>query len=99
DAGWHLSEWVMAAMLVVIVVAMIPVAELSLWSMAALWVYILVAVGDLVLLANRVKRKAAAKFGADRREKGLGWYAAMRSLQMRFMRLPKPQVKRGQYPS
>ena len=36
---------------------------------------------------------------AARREKGLGWYAAMRALQMRFMRLPKPQVKRGQFPS
>ena len=32
-------------------------------------------------------------------ERGLGWYAAMRSLQMRFMRLPKPQVKRGEYPA
>jgi hypothetical protein len=31
-------------------------------------------------------------------EKGLGWYGAMRIIQMRFMRLPKPQVKRGQHP-
>ncbi|MDF2492684.1 MAG: hypothetical protein K0Q58_1262 [Microbacterium sp.] len=29
----------------------------------------------------------------------LGWYGAMRTVQMRFMRLPKPQVKRGQRPS
>ena len=99
DAGWHLSEWVMAAMLVVILLALVPIASLSLWSMAALWLFILLAVGDMVLLATRVKRKAAAKFGAERREKGLGWYAAMRSLQMRFMRLPKPQVKRGEYPA
>ena len=27
------------------------------------------------------------------------WYAAMRSIQMRFLRLPKPQVKRGEYPA
>ncbi|MCU1443346.1 MAG: Membrane protein, partial [Cryobacterium sp.] len=27
------------------------------------------------------------------------WYAAMRALQLRVMRLPKPQVKRGQFPS
>lgn len=99
DAGWHLSEWVMAAMLVVILLALVPIASISLWSMAALWIYILLAVADMILLGTRVKRKVAAKFGAERREKGLGWYAAMRSLQMRFMRLPKPQVKRGQYPA
>ena len=46
----------------------------------------------------RVKKLATAKFG-DRTEKGLRWYAAMRTVQMRFMRLPKPQVKRGQYPA
>lgn len=99
DAGWHLSEWVMAAMLVVILLALVPIASLSLWSMAALWAFILLAVANMIFLSIRVKRKAAQKFGAERREKGLGWYAAMRSLQMRFMRLPKPQVKRGQYPA
>nr|WP_259606161.1 MULTISPECIES: DUF3043 domain-containing protein [Microbacterium] len=98
DAGWHLSEWVMAAMLVVILLAMVPIPEVSLWSMAALWGYMLLAIADMVILGIRVKKKAAAKFGIERREKGLGWYAAMRALQMRFMRLPKPQVKRGQYP-
>ena len=47
----------------------------------------------------RVKRSAKAKFGDDKIEKGLGWYAAMRIVQMRFLRLPKPQVKRGQRPA
>ena len=28
--------------------------------------------------------------------KGLTFYAALRSLQMKFLRLPKPQVKIGQ---
>ncbi|WP_193596309.1 DUF3043 domain-containing protein [Microbacterium sp. YJN-G] len=99
DAGWHLSEWVMAAMLLVIVLSLMPFQNVQLWSMAALWAYMLLAVLDMVLLSIRVKKKAAAKFGAERRERGLGWYAAMRALQMRFMRLPKPQVKRGQYPA
>jgi hypothetical protein len=51
-----------------------------------------------VWTAIRVKRAARAKWG-DKTEKGLGWYAAMRSIQMRFLRLPKPQVKRGQRPA
>ncbi len=98
DAGWHISEWLMASMLLVIVLSLIDIREVQLWAMVGLWGFMLLAVGDMVLLSMRVKKKVAAKFGLERRERGLGWYAAMRSLQMRFMRLPKPQVKRGQYP-
>lgn len=99
DAGWHLAEWVMALMLVVILLSMVPIAEVAVYSMLGLWAFVILAVLDMVILGNRVKKKVAAKFGKDRMEKGLGWYAAMRALQMRFMRLPKPQVKRGQYPA
>lgn len=98
DAGWHLSEWIMAFMLVVILVSFVQDSIVSFYAFLGLWAYVLLAVLDMVLLAGRVKRKAAAKFGKERLEKGHGWYAAMRSMQMRFMRLPKPQVKRGQYP-
>lgn len=99
DAGWHIAEWVMALMVVVILLSLVPDPLFSVYAFAGLWIFILFAVGDMILLGNRVKRKAAAKFGKDRLEKGLGWYAAMRALQMRFMRLPKPQVKRGEYPA
>ena len=98
DAGWHVSEWVMALMVIVILISLVPDPTFSFYAFIGLWGFIIVAVLDMVLLGARVKRKAAAKFGKERLEKGLGWYAAMRSLQMRFMRLPKPQVKRGQYP-
>jgi len=99
DAGWHASEWVMALMVIVILISLVPDPTFSFYAFVGLWVFIIIAVLDMVLLAARVKKKAAVKFGKDRLEKGLGWYAAMRSLQMRFMRLPKPQVKRGQYPA
>ena len=55
-------------------------------------------IGDMVISSIRVKQAARKKFGAERVEKGLGWYGAMRIIQMRFMRLPKPQVKRGEHP-
>ena len=98
DAGWHLSEFLMPMMVLVLVASMLPIPFMQLWAFAALWVYIIFAIVDMILLSNRVKKKAAEKWG-DRREKGLGWYAAMRSIQMRFMRMPKPQVKRGNYPT
>ncbi|MGI6878420.1 DUF3043 domain-containing protein [Microbacterium sp. gxy059] len=98
DAGWHLGEFLMPMMVLVIVMTFIPTYATQFWSFVVLWIFIIFVIGDMLLLSNRVKAKAAEKFG-DKREKGLGWYAAMRSIQMRFMRVPKAQVRRGQYPS
>ena len=104
DAGWHPAEFVMGVMVLVILISLLP-ANLAIggfaiagWAYLVMMAYLILAIGGMILLGMRVKRKVAAKFGKDRMERGLGWYAAMRSLQMRFMRLPKPQVKRGQYP-
>ncbi len=99
DAGWHLGEFLMPLMVLVIILSLVPIAELNLWAFFGLWIYILFTVFDMVLTGRRVKKKVKLKFGEDRMERGLGWYAAMRSAQMRFLRLPKPQVTRGQYPS
>ncbi|WP_317451976.1 DUF3043 domain-containing protein [Microbacterium sp. NIBRBAC000506063] len=98
DAGWHMSEFVMPFMLVVVIVSLFPNPTIAYYGFVALWLFVIIAVIDMVILSARTKKKAAEKFGEERMEKGLGWYAAMRSLQMRFMRLPKPQVKRGEYP-
>ncbi|QKJ19651.1 DUF3043 domain-containing protein [Microbacterium hominis] len=98
DSGWHLGEAVMPAMVVVILATFIPVVAVQYWSFVALWIFIFFVIGDMVLTSIRVKQATKARFGADKIEKGLGWYAAMRTIQMRFLRLPKPQVKRGQHP-
>lgn len=89
----------MPFMVLVIVATLIPVGFFQYWSFVALWIFILFVVGDMIITSIRVKRAAKEKFGESRLEKGLGWYAAMRTVQMRFMRLPKAQVKRGQYPA
>ena len=98
DSGWHLGEAVMPAMVVVILMTFIPIASLQYYSFLGLWLFIFLVIADMVWTSVRVKRMAKAKWG-DKTEKGLGWYAAMRSIQMRFLRLPKPQVKRGQRPA
>ncbi len=53
---------------------------------------------DIVVVGFILKRKLGAKFGEDKVER-IRWYAAMRGLQLRRLRLPKPQVKRGAFPS
>ncbi len=97
DAGWHTGEAIMPLMLVVIAATFIPIAQVQYYSFIGLWAYIIVVILDMVITSMRVKKAARKKWG-DRTERGLGWYGAMRTIQMRFMRLPKPQVKRGQYP-
>ena len=96
DGGWHLGEFVMPAMVLVILATFVPAPAIQYYSFVGLWIFILFVIGDMVITSIRVKAAAKAKFGAGRVEKGLGWYGAMRIVQMRFLRLPKPQVKRGQ---
>ena len=49
-------------------------------------------------VARACARSCAAKFGDDAQQRGLAMYAVLRVFQLRRARLPKPQVKRGQYP-
>ena len=98
DAGWHLGEAVMPAMVLVILATFLPIAALQYYAFVGLWIFIFFVIGDMIITSTRVKRAAKAKWG-DKTEKGLGWYAAMRSIQMRFLRLPKPQVARGKRPA
>lgn len=97
DMGWHAGELLMPLMLIVILLALVPNTAIVYYGFIALWLYILLVVVDMIITSVRVKKAAREKFG-DRTEKGLGWYGAMRTIQMRFMRLPKPQVKRGGRP-
>jgi len=60
-----------------------------------LFTTILVIVVDIIMLRFRIRREMAARFPGEP-TKGLTFYAALRSLQMKFLRLPKPQVKIGQ---
>ncbi len=95
DSRWHVAELVMPIMVVVLLLMFVNVAAIQTGSYVALWLFVLFAVIDMIITSSRVKRAARAKFGNDRLERGLGWYGAMRIVQMRFMRLPKPQVARG----
>ena len=98
DGGWHIGEFVMPLMVLVIVATFINVPAIAFYAFIVLWGFIVLVIIDMVITSVLVKRNARRKFG-DRREKGLGWYGAMRTIQMRWMRLPKPQVKRGQRPA
>lgn len=98
DARFSIGEVLIPVMFAVILLTLVPSPEVQTIGILALWAFFLVAVADVVLLGFLVTRKLKAKFGDDNAER-VRWYAAMRALQLRPLRLPKPQVKRGRYPS
>jgi hypothetical protein len=55
----------------------------------------LLVVVDLLFMRRRLRRELARRFPSES-TKGTTYYAVMRSLQMKFMRLPKAKVKIGQ---
>ena len=99
DARFSLGEVLLPILVIVILTYFLP-AQYSSIALIAVWGVIILVVADGLYLGARVSKSLAHKFnGKDKVEKGVRWYAFMRAIQLRPMRLPKPQVKRGQYPS
>jgi hypothetical protein len=98
DARFSVGELLIPLMFAVIILTFFPQPEVQLIGIVALWAFFAVAIADVLFLGFRVTRKLKDKFGADRVEK-VRFYAGMRAMQLRMMRLPKPQVKRGQFPA
>jgi hypothetical protein len=55
----------------------------------------LLVVVDMLVMRRKLRRELARRF-PDEDPKGTTYYTIMRSLQMKFMRLPKARVKIGQ---
>ena len=98
DARWSIGELILPVMFVVIILSAVPDPTLRTASYYAIWGFVLLAAIDCIVAGVLIKRRLTAKFGADKVQKGNRWYVAMRALQLRPMRLPKAQVKRGKYP-
>ena len=98
DARLSVGEFLLPFMVVVLVLTFLPVPTLQLYAMLVVWVYLAISILDVVILGFVLRRKLAARFGAGNVQKGFAFYAAMRTLQLRQLRLPKPQVKRFKYP-
>ncbi|HEU0206835.1 MAG TPA: DUF3043 domain-containing protein [Pseudolysinimonas sp.] len=97
DARFSLGEVLMPVLVVVILTYILPPVYSSI-ALIAVWLILLVVVADGIWMGQRIVTRLGEKYGKDKLERGLRWYAFMRAIQLRPLRLPKPQVKRGQYP-
>lgn len=99
DARWSVGEIVLPIMVIVLALSFLRTS----WALMTVFVLtyglIAVAVVDAVLMWRRIKSRLVAKFGASKVPQGATMYAVMRAFQLRPTRMPKPQVKRGDYPS
>ncbi len=99
DARWSVGEVVLPIMVLVLALSFLKTS----WALMSVFVLtyglIAVAVIDAVLMWRRIKSRLIAKFGASGVPSGVTMYAVMRAFQLRPTRMPKPQVKRGDYPS
>nr|WP_244637078.1 DUF3043 domain-containing protein [Frigoribacterium sp. CFBP 13712] len=99
DARYSVGEAMIPIMVLVIVMSIIQVAAIQMITLFVLWGFFIVAVIDCLVVGRLVTSKLTEKYGAGNVQRGNKWYAAMRAMQMKPMRMPKPQIKRGQYPT
>ncbi|MCQ9164428.1 MULTISPECIES: DUF3043 domain-containing protein [unclassified Arthrobacter] len=99
DARFSLGEYVMfLALAIVILTVVIPSTNGSqVYIFLLFWVMVAGVAIDAWFMSRKLKRQLVAKFKTV--DSGVVWYGTMRSLQFRRLRLPKPMVKRGEWPS
>lgn len=98
DARFNLGEYVMFAALAIVVLSLLVTvtSETQIFIFVVFWVLVIAVALDSFLMGRKLKRSLRQKFGTV--DSGVVWYGAMRSLQFRRLRLPKPLVKRGGAP-
>ncbi|MFE2838443.1 DUF3043 domain-containing protein [Streptomyces mirabilis] len=97
DSRFCVAEFFLPMAVVILVLSMVRVGSLQNIALLLWLVVIVMIVVDSIAIAIRLKKQLAARF-PDVPKKGAVAYALMRTLQMRRLRLPKPQVKRGERP-
>ena len=96
DTHRRISNYFMPVALIIIVFQFFPIpALLGIFQIAFLLVIVLVII-DTIFVGRSVNREVSARFGDDAKTGfGLGFYAAMRAMQPKSLRTPRPRVKPG----
>lgn len=96
DARRNAGELFIPVAMVILLSSLIPVAVVVQASLVALYALVLWVIVDSFLLRRKLNRITVDRFGD--KATGCATYGMMRALQIRRTRLPKPQVKRGEFP-
>ncbi|MEU9140359.1 DUF3043 domain-containing protein [Streptomyces sp. NPDC048404] len=97
DSRLCVAELFLPLAVIILMLSVVPVPVLKNVALLLWLVVIVMIVVDSVGIAIRLRKQLNTRF-PDENTKGAVRYALMRTLQMRRLRLPKPQVKRGERP-
>ncbi|MGI5351985.1 DUF3043 domain-containing protein [Streptomyces sp. CA-250714] len=97
DSRFSVAEFFLPMAVIILVLSMLPSLQLKNISLLLWLVVILLIIVDSIGISVRLKKKIRERY-PDENRRGAVAYALMRTLQMRRMRLPKPQVARGEKP-
>jgi len=96
DASFWILELMLPAMIVFLIFGYSGSTTLAAYSNLALPALLLMILVETFRLRGRLRKELARRFPDEpEAAKGATMYAVMRALQVRFLRMPKPQVKMG----
>ena len=94
DSRINIGEYFLPFIFVVLLMSLTRNQNIAILSILLMYSIMLVAIVDGLLLGRRIKRQVKERF-PNESTRGIAIYAFLRSTQMRRMRAPAPQVKRG----
>lgn len=97
DSRWTVAEFFLPYAVVVLVLSVVRVPELQVLSTLLFLCFLVLVMLDFLRLGFGLRKALATRF-AGQDVRGAVLYALLRILQLRRLRLPKPQVKRGERP-
>ncbi|WP_441246481.1 DUF3043 domain-containing protein [Kitasatospora sp. McL0602] len=97
DSRWSLAEFFLPYAVLVLILSVTKVQTLQLLSTLLFMIFFVLVIADFARLGLGLRKSLANRFPGQN-TRGTVAYALMRTLQMRRLRLPKPQVKRGERP-
>jgi hypothetical protein len=95
DSRFSFIELMVPLLIVTMILGYSGSSELAALGNTILMGTILLVIGDMLYLRFRLRRQLVRRF-PEEPLKGTTYYAVTRALQMKFMRMPKAQVKIGQ---
>ena len=95
DSRRRLSEFYMYVLVILMVMVFMKSVLVQTIIPGLVIVMVLIMIGEGFFIGRKVRALAAERFPKES-TRGIPMYAAMRALQIRRLRMPKPRIKPGQ---
>jgi len=100
DARFTVAEWFLPLAVIILLLSVVRSGGMQAITLLLWLLVIVLIVGQSIVLGFQLRGAVRKKFpnAPAAQTNGVVRYGLMRTLQMRRLRMPKPQVKRGQKP-